>query len=209
MSIKSLFQKYILPKELNFVEMLQKQSNATHHMVKDLYACYTKGSVAHCDAIVEDEHKTKDLKDTNMEELLNVFITPIDRESIYRAITQLDWITLAIRHFVRETKAYELHDLSRYQSIFNLILEASTELNNGFKALGKEKHVKVSLMAEKTRIATDKISQQYIDAMCQLSESDDLKKMFIHKEILTQLREIGRRFHISANTLQDIVTKMD
>ncbi len=33
--------------------------------------------------------------------------------------------------------------------------------------------------------------------------------MFVHKEILTQLREIGRRFHISANTLQDIVVKMD
>ncbi len=53
------------------------------------------------------------------------------------------------------------------------------------------------------------ISQKYILEMVKLSHSTDFKKVFIHKEILAQLKEIGRRLHISANTLQDIVVKMD
>jgi len=209
MSIKSLFQKYILPKEIDFVAMLQEQSDATHQMVEDLHICCTESIHAHCQAIIDDEHKTKKLKNTNMEELLKVFITPIDRESIYRAITQLDWITLSIKHFILETKAYKIENLEEYRNIFDLILDASSNLNRGFRELGKQKHAKVSRLSEKTREATDKISQEYIEAIAKLSNCNDIKKMFINKEILTQLREIGRRFHISANTLQDIVVKMD
>ncbi len=209
MRIKSLFHKYILPQEVDFIGMLQEQSLVTHKMVKHLHSCFTEVDHSDCHAILKDEHKTKHIKNRNMENLLNVFITPIDRESIYRAITQLDWITIAIKHFVQETHAYKVEDLSEYKEIFNLILEASSQLSDGFEALGKDKHPKVSRIAEVTRNLTDKISQQYIHEMVKLSKSKESQKVFIHREILIQLKEIGRRFHISANTLQDIVIKMD
>lgn len=209
MNIKSLFGKYILPYQVDFIAMLQEQSEATYKMVQNLPACFTQHKHLGCDQILNDEHRTKQLKDRNMEKLLNVFITPIDRESIYRAVTQLDWITLSIKHFVQETHAYDVKDLSEYSALFELIVHAGDSLNSGFKALGKHKHAKVSRLAERTREYSDKISQAYIEEMVKLSTCKDEHKVFIYREILMQLKEIGRRLNITANTLQDIVAKMD
>ncbi len=209
MNIKSLFKKYIVPHEINFVGMLQEQSLATHKMVENLYGCFISMNTENCQTIIEDEETTKQIKNRNMEQLLQAFITPIDRESIYRAVTQLDWMVISVKHFLSETKAYNINTLSEYKDIFNLILTASQLLNEGFQALEKNKHITVSRKADKVRDLSDEISQKYIEEMVKLSENEDFKKVFIHKEILAQLKEIGRRLHITANTLQDIVVKMD
>ena len=209
MNIKSLFKKYIIPHDINFVGMLQEQSQVTHKMVEDLYGCFIHEQEKDCSFIAQDEHKTHHIKKRNMHQLLNAFITPIDRESIYRAVTQLDWIVISVKHFVLETKAYDIHNLNEYKDIFHLIHKASKKLQNGFEALNKKDNAKVSRLSDKVRNLTDEISQEYIQEMVKLSSCEDSKKVFIHKEILKQLKEIGSRLHISANTLQDIVVKMD
>ncbi len=209
MNIKSLFKKYIIPHDINFIEMLQEQSQAVHKIILDLHNCFIETSQENCDSITEDEHKTKSLKDRNMTQLLNAFITPLDRESIYRAVTQLDWIAISAKHFVLETKAYEIHDLNEYKELFNLIKDASSSLQEGFEALNQNKPAKVARIADKTRNLTDEISEEYIKQMVILSQSSDFRKIFIYKEVLSQLKEIGKRIHVSANTLQDIIVKMD
>lgn len=209
MDIKSLFKKYIIPHEIDFVKMLQDQSLATFNTVDDLYKCFIEKNEKSCKKITKDENRTKHLKDKNMNTLLNAFITPIDRESIYRAITQLDWINIAIKHFVEEAKAYKIDNLNEYKKIFSFIYEASKSLNEGFEALSSANSAKVSRISDKTRDLTDKISEEYIKEMVKLSKDQDFQKVFIYKEVLSQLKEIGKRIHVSANTLQDIVVKMD
>ncbi len=209
MNLKALFKKYIVPHEIDFVQMLQEQANATFNTVDDLYNCFIKSKKKSCKKIIEDENRTKQLKDKNMNILLNAFITPIDRESIYRAITQLDWINISIKHFVLEIQAYKVEHLNEYEKIFSLIHEASKSLNEGFLALSENNSAKVSRIADKTRGFIDTLSEEYIKEMVKLSKQKDMQKVFIHKEILSQLKEIGKRIHISANTLQDIVVKMD
>lgn len=209
MSIKSLFKKYIIPHEINFLGMLQEQSLATYKIIEDLYDCFIKENETACDFIKADEHKTKEIKNKNMHTLLNAFITPIDRESIYRAITQLDWITLSAKHFVLEVKAYEIHNLNEYKHMFHLIHKSADMLNKGFEALSYAKNGEVSKIADKTRNIIEHLNQAYIEEMVKLSRESDFQKVFVHKEILAQLKEIGKRIHISANTLQDIVVKMD
>lgn len=209
MNIISLFKKYVLPQDIDFIAMLKEQSLAVHKMIKDLYECFISEGEKNCQSIIEDQHNTEIIKKRNMEMLLNAFITPIDRESIYRAVTQMDWVAISVKHFVQETKAYNIDKLIQYKEIFHLIYNASEVLNEGFEALGESAHAKVSRKADKTRMLADEISQIYIKEMVALSENSDFKKVFVHKEILSQLKEIGRRLHVTANTLQDIVVKMD
>lgn len=209
MNLKSLFKKYIVPHEIDFVQMLQDQSLSTFNTVDDLYNCFIKKKDKSCKKITKDEHRTKHLKDKNMNTLLNAFITPIDRESIYRTITQLDWINISIKHFVLEIQAYEVDNLNEYEKIFFLIHEASKSLNEGFIALDENNSARVARIADKTRGFIDDLDEEYIKEMVKLSKQNDMQKVFIYKEILSQLKEIGKRIHISANTLQDIVVKMD
>lgn len=209
MNIKSLFKKYIVPHEINFVQMLQEQAVAIDQTIDDLYECFIKNSDERCKAIEEDTHHTKLLKEKNMNQMLNAFITPIDRESIYRSVTQLDSIAISVKHFVLETKAYKIHNLSEYKQLFHLIHKASKKLTKGFKALDQNNHPKVSRLADEVRQITDEISQEYIQQMVILSNSKDSNYTFKHKEILSQLKQIGKHLYDSANTLQDIVVKMD
>ena len=209
MDIKSLFKKYIVPHEINFVDMLQEQAFANYNMIDDLYKCFIKNEVNSCEAITKDVHNTKRLKEKNMNQLLNAFITPIDRESIYRAITQLESIAISVKHFVLETKGYKIHSLSEYEDIFSLIHKGSEKLKDGFEALDANNHPKVSKLADEVRKITDKISQEYIKQMVQLSDSKDFKHTFKHREILFQLKQISHHLHETANTLQDIIVKMD
>jgi uncharacterized protein Yka (UPF0111/DUF47 family) len=209
MYIKSLFKKYILPHEIDFVGMLQEQSSATHNTIDDLYQCFINEDQTKCDSITEDDSKTKQIKNNNMSLLLNAFITTIDRESIYRTVTQLDWITLSVKHFVQEIKAYEVDNLHEYKEIFDLILKASKSLNKGFEFLSQGNNVKVYRHADETRELIDKISQEYIIQMVKLSKNQDFQKVFIYKEILSQLKDISKRIHVCANALQDIVVKID
>ena len=49
----------------------------------------------------------------------------------------------------------------------------------------------------------------HIQKMAELSKSNNLKDMFVEKELLSQLKEIGKRLQICANSLEDIVIKMN
>ncbi|MDD2698873.1 MAG: DUF47 family protein [Arcobacteraceae bacterium] len=209
MNIKSLFQKYIVPHEINFVDMLQEQAVAIDNMINDLYNCFIKRTINSCEAITQDVHNTKLLKEKNMNQLLNAFITPIDRESIYRAVTGLDRIAISVKHFVLETKAYKIDSLQEYKHILHHIQKGSGKLKDGFEALDKNDHPKVSRLADEVRHISDKISQDYIKEMVKISHSKDIQYMFKHREILVQLKQIGHHLHDAANTLQDIIVKMD
>ncbi len=209
MSITSLFKKYIVPHEIHFVKMLQQQAVAIDNMIGDLYKCFIKNETSFCEAIMEDVHNTKHLKEKNMNQLLNAFITPIDRESIYRAITGLDRIAISVKHFVLETKAYKISSLNEYKHILHLIHKGSGKLKDGFEALDANNHLQVSRLADEVRQITDKISQEYINQMVKLSDCKDPKHTFKYREILFQFKQISHHLHEAANTLQDIIVKMD
>ncbi|MBD3842241.1 MAG: hypothetical protein IE909_10215 [Campylobacterales bacterium] len=209
MGFKALIKKYILPKEIDFIGMIQEQSHATHKIIVSLYNCFIEQSDMDCDLIIEDEYNTQQLKSKNMQQLLNAFITPIDRESIYRTITQLDWIAISVQELVMETKAYDIHYLPQYSTMFDLLYKASRSLDEGFSTLGSSNQAKISRIADKTREAIYELNQEYIVQMVVLSKSSDFRVIFTQKEILWQLKEIGKRIHVCTNTLQDIVVKMD
>jgi len=44
--------------------------------------------------------------------------------------------------------------------------------------------------------------------MAKLANSKDMKEVFMHKELLNQLKEISKRMQMCANSLEDIVMKM-
>ncbi len=44
--------------------------------------------------------------------------------------------------------------------------------------------------------------------VAQLPQRDDIKHIIIHKDILEQLKEIAKRMHVTANTLEDMAIKV-
>ncbi len=206
--IVSWIKKYILPKEVDFLSSLSAHAMIIKKIVDDLEHCFLDAKEAHCTAILEDQHQADKIRDTNMKELLNSFITPIDRESIYRVITELDWIAISIRHFVKEAKAYKLKELDQEYPIMIEHLKLQAELlTAGFKTLKKDDE-KTAQSAKRVRDTYDDLMNVYIDKMARLSTSKDTKEIFIHQALLWQLKEISKRMRMTANSLEDIIMKM-
>ncbi len=204
----NIIKKYILPNEVDFFEAMKLHADAIKDIVFDLQKCFIYDDKTSCEKILNDESNSKEIRRKNMKELLATFITPIDRESIYRVTMELDWIAISVRHFILETNSYKIDNLKEYNVIFHSLVDMSKSLNQGFVSL-KEKDTKVvDAKCEEIRELYDKVVGEYILYMAELSKDKDIQKIFTNKEILSQLKDISKRFHLCANSLEDIVAKM-
>jgi len=205
----SFIKKFILPKEVDFISGLLEHSNIIDNIVNDLYLCFIDAEEKNCQDILANENQAQSIKEKNMGELFNTFITPVDRESIYRVITQLDWIAVSIRHFVLEAKAYKICTLDNgYSEIIGCIKEQSKNLNLGFKNLKSPDTATVAKNAQDVRDGYEELIEKYIGKMSELADSGDVREMFVQKELLSQLKEISKRMQVCANSFEDIVVKM-
>ena len=206
--IVSLIKKYILPKEIDFLAALNEHAMIIKQITDDLQKCFIEANEKSCQAILHDQHQAQAIRDKNMKNLLNVFITPIDRESIYRVITELDWIAISIRHFLIEAKSYQIHEENEvYNALIKKIQLQAELLTAGFKTL-KSNREKTAQSAKRVRDTYDALMDIYVQEVSSLVESKDMEKIFIHKELLSQLKEISKRMRMTANSLEDIIMKM-
>ena len=140
-----------------------------------------------------------------MKELLDVFIAPYDKESIFRIITQLDWIALSVKHFVIEVEAYDhTQALDVYRDIFELLKDMASLLEDGFKQLSSKELPSIALIHDKYDLVVECRARH----VAKLLQQEDCKRILIHAEILTQLKEIAKRMRVSANTLEDMAIKI-
>lgn len=205
----SFIKKFILPKEVDFNTALVEHATLVDDIIHALYSCFIEGKEENCQKILTNEHQIQTIKEKYISELLNTFITPIDRESIYRVITQLDWIAMSIRHFALEAKAYHITTLDDgYMKIITCLQRQSKDLRLGFQNLKEANPVVVAQHAQMVRDAYETLIENHIKKMAELADSKDTREMFIAKELLAQLKEIAKRMQVCANSLEDIVMKM-
>ncbi len=204
----SLIKKYILPKEIDFFEAMYLHASAIKSIIIDLQNCFVYDDKDACQKVLNDESNSKEIKRQNMKNLLNTFITPVDRESIYRVTTELDWIAISTRHFILEVNSYKIEQLKEYHLLFYSLVEMAKRLEEGFVSLKKRDTQDVDIRCEEIRDLYDKAVGEYIIYMSELAKIKDCTKVFTHSQILSQLKDIAKHFHLCANSLEDIVAKV-
>jgi uncharacterized protein Yka (UPF0111/DUF47 family) len=204
----NFIRKFILPKEVDFDAALQAQARITRIIVSDLHNACIDDKLKNFDAILEHADEARLLKTKNMNELLDVFIAPYDKESIFRIITQLDWIALSIKHFQLETVTYGVTTISDYQSIVELLLEMASLLEQCITRLSTKSPRAISLDTDIIHDQYDHVVVLCAESVAELLKKDDCKQIIIHRDILAQLKEIAKRIHVSANTLEDMAIKL-
>ena len=102
--VARIFER-VLPTAPDFFGMLAMQSRKVVHTVELLVEFMQTGSKQAEAQIHADEHAADDVKVANIHVLNEAFSTPIDREDIYRAITNLDEIVNYCKDTVNEMDA--------------------------------------------------------------------------------------------------------
>jgi len=199
---------FILPKDVDFNNALQAQAHITRMIVEDLHnVCINKDASADT-AISIHLNEARVLKTKNMKELLEVFIAPYDKESIYRMITQLDWITLSVRHFVLEIKAYGILSIQEYRHIFEVLLEMAMLLEQGVSQLSKKSPKNLAHDIDLIHDNYNHVVELCAQSIAKLLKQDDYKQIIMRKEVVTQLKEVAKRIQITANSLEDMAIKV-
>lgn len=203
-----LISQLLLPVKVDFDAALLKQAQICRLIISDLYKACINDDREALNAITIVAERARKVKTSNMEELLAVFIAPYDKESIYRMITQLDWIALSVKHFQLEAEVYDTHSLNEYEPVLKILLDMATALEDGMSRLSSR-----DLMAIVSRITQvhdqyDSVVEKCAKATGILLQNEDCRHIIRHKDMLLQLKEIAKRIHISANTLEDMAIKI-
>jgi uncharacterized protein Yka (UPF0111/DUF47 family) len=204
----SLIKHYLLPREIDFNAYLLDQAELGHSVVADLYKAGTRDLPISEESIHDITRRARELKTRNMSELLDVFITPYDKESIYRMITQLDWLVLSVKHFLLQARIYQVHCLGDYEPMLKQLLEMSAALKKGIMALQGRKLSAITPPISQIHLAYDQVVEDCARAMARLLSQEDCKHIIRHQDIVAQLKEIAKRIQVSANTLEDMAIKV-
>jgi len=143
----------------------------------------------------------------NIHTLNEAFSTPIDREDIYRAITDLDEIVNYCKSTVNEMDILGLAPDHFTLEMAKLLKEGVDVLANGFSKLGINP-ASAAVDADAARKAERKVEKLYRKALADLFQGDDFIHMFKRREIYRHLANAADRMAHCANTLHDIVVKI-
>ncbi|GEM_PF-678146 len=206
--MKSLIERYLLPKEADFNKALQNQVNASRDTILDLHEYCFEGNHEALIRIIEDSRHCRTIKNQNMRELLDVFITPYDRESIYRIINQIDWVALSAKHLAIDLKIFQIVCPDNYQPIFSSLREMADALAEGFVFLEEEKMHEIVRVVNEIYVHYDQAVEQCVLAASEHLNNDEIRIFLSHREVLMQMKEVAKRIHVSANTLEDMAMKI-
>jgi len=203
-----LIQKYILPKEVDFNAALLDQVNASRDTVLDLCQYYFENDIQSLKKVIDDERKCRTFKNQNMHELLDVFITSYDRESIYRIIDQLSWMALSVKHLATDLLIYKITPCEDYNPIYTSLKQMANALAEGFVFLNQKNLNEIVRVVNEIYVHYDETFEQCSLAAARHLEQDEIRVYLASREILNQLKEVAKRIHVSANSLEDMAIKI-
>ncbi|RLB50855.1 MAG: hypothetical protein DRJ42_18050 [Deltaproteobacteria bacterium] len=199
--------KYLIPKQVDFVRTLGEQTAVAGEMMEALLEACAADDHNRLERVDELGNAARELKSRNMERLLDVFITPYDKESIYRMITQLDWIALSVKHFKLEATVYPDASLVSYSPAVETLRGMVQLLEEGLDMLASHDLRQIAASNRQIHESYDHVVTLCSRASAEIADRE-LREVLSRRDLFRQLREIAKRIHITANTLEDMAIKV-
>ncbi|HPG28010.1 MAG TPA: DUF47 domain-containing protein [Myxococcota bacterium] len=202
---RGLLARFV-PEVPDFAALLERQSRHVRATVDDLVEYVESADPGLQERLRHDETEAQRLRDANMTRLNNAFSTPFDREDIYRAIEELDWIVV---HVLRTANEMDLLQVPSDEFIRRICLEIQTgvvELATGFGRLGSDVDAAYR-HAESARRIDRRARDLYEHALAELFRGEVVVDMLKRREIYHHLADGAKRVRKTAEVLQDLVVK--
>jgi predicted phosphate transport protein (TIGR00153 family) len=205
--------KFLLPKEAAFYENFQQMSTCLSEMTalfQDFAAGY-KDFESYSRRAKEIEHKA----DTIAHGVINLtnqsFITPFDREDIYRLVHELDDIVDLLENIIHSIYLYEMTEKKDFVNEFAQFIKEATEKLNALikECFEKQKYTDLiwQLICDIHNLE-DKGDAAYEKGLRKLfHEEADPIKVIKWKDILYTLEFIMDVYQKVSNTIEGIVVK--
>ena len=200
----------LLPRETSFFDFFESHAAKTVEGAEELLSLATTGANVGAKAkrIKEIEHECDTITHHCVEALHKTFITPIERDDIYRLITRMDDIMDFVEAAAERIALYKLTQMTPdLKDLSDVLVRATKELAEAMKLLRNLEHsdaiVKKCIDVNRLENEADAILRA---ATARLFEEEaDTRTIIKWKEIYENLESATDRCEDVANILEGVV----
>ena len=192
---------------LNFYALLIQQAQVIRDAVQALCDFCQDPTQEKGDFVKVKEKEADAIRRQLVEDINCTFITPIDRDDLYRLSTSIDdladyaWIT------VKEVRIYDIHPDQHLLTMAQTLLKMADGLLICTQKLEKD-HAGVAAEATKVKKLENTLNVQFHQSIAELFEEEDIKKILKYREIYNHMNHAADKGDFSADILLDIVVKL-
>lgn len=193
---------WLLPKELEFFDYFIQSIEVAKKAAEELQKANNSQQIKTL------EHEADAITHRCVEALRKTFITPIDRNDIFRLIYRLDDI---VDDIYAASHCYNIYKIAapteQFEKLAQNILQSITELELALRPLHNLKNAPSILQrCQNVQRLESEADEIFANALGELLENEkDLRKVIIWKDIYEQLEAATNRCKDVANIIEGIV----
>ncbi len=203
-------KRFLKPKQDNFMPMLIEQGEYAVAVVEALQAYIRKQSDKKSTRARQLEKEADEIERIFVHELLNTFVTPIDREDLFALTRALDNFIDYIYDTVEELEIFALEPPEAVMEITALLLEMANELLLALHRLLDHPGV-ASEHARRAKGLENQVEGVYRHSLAKLFEGPEdiarVMEILKTREVLRHLSNAADQGDRAADTVLEIVVK--
>ena len=192
---------------LNFYSLLIQQAQVIRDAVEALCDFCQDPTQEKGDFVKVKEKDADTIRRQLVEDINRTFITPIDRDDLYRLSTSIDDLADYAWTTVKEVRIYDIQPDEHLLAMARTLLQMADGLLVCTQKLEKD-HAGVAAEATKVKKLENALNVQFHQSIAELFETDDIKKILKYREIYSHMNHAADKGDFSADILLDIVVKL-
>ena len=192
---------------LNFYGLLIQQAQVIRDAVEALCVFCETPTQENGDFVKVKEKEADTVRRELVDDINRTFITPIDRDDLYRLSSSIDDLADYAWTTVKEIRIYDIQPDAHLLEMARTLLKMADGLLVCVQNLEKN-HAVVSTEATKGKKLENTLNVQFHKSIAELFEADDIKKILKYREIYSHMNHAADKGDFSADILLDIVVKL-
>lgn len=192
---------------LNFYGLLIQQAQVIRDAVEALCVFCETPTQENGDFVKVKEKEADTVRRELVDDINRTFITPIDRDDLYRLSSSIDDLADYAWTTVKEIRIYDIQPDAHLLEMARTLLKMADGLLVCVQNLEKN-HAVVSTEATKVKKLENTLNVQFHKSIAELFEADDIKKFLKYREIYSHMNHAADKGDFSADILLDIVVKL-
>lgn len=191
---------------LNFYSLLTRQAEVIRDTVEALCVFCKYPTQENGDFVKAKEQEADDIRRNLVDDINRTFITPIDRDDLFRLSSSIDDLADYAWTTVKEVRIYDIQPDPNLLSMAQLLLQMAEGLLVCVQSLEKD-HPTVAREATKVKKLENALNVRFHESIVELFDSDDIKRILKYREIYSHMNHASDKGDISADILLDIIVK--
>ena len=158
------------------------------------------------DIVKTKEREADQIRYQLVDAINRTFITPIDRDDLFRLSTAIDDLADYAWTTVRDLRIYDIPPDKNLASLVAILLKMSDGLLTCVENL-EGRHPVVAKEAIKVKKLENAMNERFHESIAELFTSDDIRMILKYREIYSHMNHASDKGDFCADLLQNIIVK--